>query len=550
VTLRNWRRGPDQDMTASIDPSSDATDRSADRRELEWQLATSDLTGVRHWLTGHPKFDGWILEPRSTIELRDTYYDTEDWRIYRAGLALRVRDAAGQPEATLKELKSARQGVADRLELTEPLTEPTLAALPGLTGPVGIRVQAMTGTQPLRSLFTARTSRERYTVRREGTAGDLGELALDQTSIVDPDGTARTTLQRVEVEAIGADGEALADFVSVLRRDCALEPASDSKYQSGLRSMGLAPPHAHIDLSMRIDEVASVALRQNLGAWHSHEPGTRLAEDTEELHDLRIAGRRLEAALSLFADALPAGLATMRPMFKKRMQSLGAARDLDVALIEIGKFAQELEPSERPALDAVRRHLVSQRSRAQTKVIRMLDAGSTRRCLERLEAAAASVADASKRSPEPAVVVLPALLRTRYKKLRKAIRRLGPDSSPEERHAVRGKIKKLRYAVEPVSALYGKPAAAFLRTLRRMQDHLGKEHDSHLTLERLRALSLRPIRGATPPTMFLLGRMAERHAPVSADARDTHLENRMNRQLRKRWKKLRRTLESVQTHHG
>src|SRR5262245_39170436 len=266
-------------MAASIDPSSDATALGADRRELEWQLATSDLPGVRHWLTGHPTFDGWILEPRSTLELRDTYYDTEDWRIYRAGLALRVRDAAGQPEATLKELKSARQGVADRLELTEPLAEPTLAALPTLTGPVGTRVQAMTGMQPLRSLFTARTSRERYTVRREGSAEDLGELALDQTSIVDPDGIARTTLQRVEVEAIGKEGEALADFVNVLRRDCALEPASDSKYQTGLRSMGLAPPQAQIDLSMRIDEVASAALRQSLTAWHTHEPGTRLGED-------------------------------------------------------------------------------------------------------------------------------------------------------------------------------------------------------------------------------------------------------------------------------
>src|SRR5262249_51090301 len=128
--------------------------------------------------------------------------------------------------------------------------------------------------------------------------------------------------------------------------------------------------------------------------------------------------------------------------------------------------------------------------------------------------------------------------------------RLGPDSSAEERHAVRGKVKRLRYAIESVAALYGKPAASFLRTLRRMQDHLGAEHDSHLTLEPLRALSQRSIRGATPATMYTLGGMAERHAAVNVDARDTRLESRMNRQLRKRWKKLRRTLESMQNNNG
>jgi len=533
-------------MATSIDASSDAAPSHTDRRELEWQLATSDLTAVRHWVAGHPAFDGWIVEPRQTIQLRDTYFDTQDWRIYRAGLALRVRDAAGQPEATLKELRSARPGVADRLELTEPLTEPTLDALPGLAGPVGTRVHEMAGTQPLRPLFTALTSRERYLVRREGSPEDVGELALDETSIAAPDGITRTTLQRVEVEAVGADSEALADFVGVLRRDCALELASDSKYQLGLKSMGLAPPVAQdIDISMRIDEVALAALRQHLQAWHTHEPGARLGQDPEELHDLRIAGRRLEAALSLFADELPAALAGVRATLKERVRALGVGRDLDIALLQFEKFANELDASERQELDSVRQHLVSERSRAQAKMIRMLDAASTRRCLERLEAAAAPGAATRASSREAAVVVIPGLLRSRYKKLRKSLKRLDSGSTAEERHAVRGKIKKLRYAVEPVAPLYGKPAAGFLRALRRMQEYLGEEHDSHMTRERLRALSQRPIRGVTGATLFLLGRMAERHANASSGTRDPRREDRMNRQLRKRWKKLRRSLVST-----
>ena len=92
-----------------------------ERRELEWQLTAEDLGAVRRWLAEHHTVDGLTIEPRSPVQIDDTYFDTCDRRIQRAGFALRMRKAAGESEATLKELRSANAKVADRRELTEPL---------------------------------------------------------------------------------------------------------------------------------------------------------------------------------------------------------------------------------------------------------------------------------------------------------------------------------------------------------------------------------------------------------------------------------------------
>ena len=43
-------------------------------------------------------------------------------------------------------------------------------------------------------------------------------------------------------------------------------------------------------------DVAYVVLRRNLTAMLAHEPGTRLGEDAEHLHDMRVATRRIARA--------------------------------------------------------------------------------------------------------------------------------------------------------------------------------------------------------------------------------------------------------------
>lgn len=212
-------------------------------RELEWQLLAEDLDAVRSWLNGHPKVTGCTVAPLPPQRLRDTYLDTADWRLFRSGFALRLRERDTALEATLKGLRSERKDLADRVELTETLHEgpATLARAPG---PVGVRIREITAAAPVRALFRVQTRRQRYGVRRDGQLRDIGEIALDETSLLRASGGGfLERLRRVEVEASDPESlQPLASLVEALRAACRLRPATENKFAAGLRAAGLLPP--------------------------------------------------------------------------------------------------------------------------------------------------------------------------------------------------------------------------------------------------------------------------------------------------------------------
>lgn len=518
-----------------------------DGREVEWQLACTDLGSVRRWLADHGTIDGLVLEPRSTSQIFDTYLDTEDWRIHRSGFALRIRSESGKSEATLKSLHSASAEVADRRELSEPLENSESESIRQSIGPVGRRVLAVSGAQALLPLFEVRTSRQKFAVRREDEAQQLGEIALDDTVISRPHGEPQTSMQRVEVESLTESHEPLQSLVKTLRRDCALEAASTSKFSQGLKSVGLAPgpgPEfaSAVDASMTIGEVALANLRRYLSAWHLHEPGARLGDDPEELHDLRVAGRRLDAILSQFRSALPEPYLRIRQTFKTVLRALGHARDLDVALSELDTFSRELPESDREGVEPLKQHLMSERARARAQMLSVLDSLWVRKNLQDLTALLAAPAAASTpRSSELVLNVAPQMIRMRYRKLRKRADLLKSDSSMEAYHAVRGRVKKLRYVLEAVEAIYGKPADEMLRAMRRWQDKLGLQQDAAVAGRRLKALAGAPPKGMSPETLFLMGRLAQHYTRAAVRARKLHAKG--YQKVRSRWKRLRTKFE-------
>jgi triphosphatase len=523
-----------------------------DGREVEWQLASADLGSVRRWLADHGTIDGLVLEPRSTLQIFDTYLDTDDWRIHRAGFALRIRCESGKSEATLKSLHSAGTEVADRREVSESLESADSESIRQLMGPVGTRVHAVSGVHALLPLFEVRTSRQRFAIRREDEAQQLGEIALDETVISRPHGEPQTSLQRVEVEALTEVHEPLQTLVKTLRSDCALELASDTKYSQGLKSVGLAPGTAPefsptaVEPSMPMVDVARANLRRYLSAWHLHEPGARLGDNPEELHDLRVAGRRLDAILRQFRSSLPAAFPRIRPTLKKVLRALGEVRDLDVALSELETFRGGLSESDQENAEPLKHYLVSERGRARDRMLSVLDSVAVQKNLQQLTLLLAAPSAASQQSSPtltPTLNVAPDMIRRRYRKVRKGADLLGANSSMEAYHEVRGRVKKLRYALEAVAVIYGKPADEMLRSLRRWQERLGVQQDAAVASRRLQALASAPPKGFPPETLFMMGRLAEHYASDAVRARKLYAKG--YRRVRGRWKRLRMKLEHL-----
>jgi triphosphatase len=118
-----------------------------DHEEREWQLEVGELALVENWLEEHPSAAGLAVVPEPARELSDVYYDTQDWRFYRAGYALRVRRDGESAEATMKALVPPEDGLRRRREISEPIEG--VKTIKGITGPVGDRVRRLAGTAHL-----------------------------------------------------------------------------------------------------------------------------------------------------------------------------------------------------------------------------------------------------------------------------------------------------------------------------------------------------------------------------------------------------------------
>src|ERR1700751_3508460 len=124
----------------------------------------------------------------------------------------------------------------------------------------------------------------------------------------------------------------------------------------------LAEGAESFDVTTSARAVAVAEPRRLLAVWRQHEPGARLGEDPEELHQLRVAARRIDATLGLFKRQLPGALVRARKPTKAVLRSLGAARDLDVQLSELASYCADLPEEEREAAEPLRALLESERT--------------------------------------------------------------------------------------------------------------------------------------------------------------------------------------------
>jgi CHAD domain-containing protein len=306
-----------------------------------------------------------------------------------------------------------------------------------------------------------------------------------------------------------------------------------------------APPPAEPDGALAAGEAALAEIHRLLDAWQAHEPGARLGHDPEELHQLRVTARRIDATLSLFRQHLPPALVRARKTAKSLLRSLGATRDLDVQLAGLNAYCEELPEEERLALEPLKERLTIERARARARMLRALDSEPTRRWIQTLTAATEAPPAANDAGAATVGAVMPRRVRRRFRRLRKAMRRLRADSSMEDFHKVRRRAKQLRYALDSGAVMFGKPADELLKALRRMQDKLGAYQDAHMARTHLNALAADPACALPPATLFHMGRLAEHHARVTGEAHSTVAKSW--RKVRgRRWKTLRAQLGELE----
>src|SRR5947207_2329226 len=116
-----------------------------------------------------------------------------------------------------------------------------------------------------------------------------------------------------------------------------------------------------------IGALAVQVLTHNAAAFEEHMPGARDGQDPVHVHQMRVATRRMRAALRLFGDVLPAEASGLNDELNWIAGQLGATRDLDVQVRRLRETAVELGLSE--VLVPYGAWLEEQRQRAQGELV-------------------------------------------------------------------------------------------------------------------------------------------------------------------------------------
>ena len=497
--------------------------------EIEWQFDALDLRPVERWLATLPTLaietvDGGTITAlaRPPRRLVDSYRDSDDWRMARAGFVVRTRRRGRHDEVTLKDNRPAQgNGLRQRLEVTEVLPASGLDALSD-DGPVGRRLRAIVGTRRLREVLQVRTRRRPFALRVGGV--DVAEIALDDTMIVVGTGQRPMQLRRVEVEVLPDWLNALEPIVEQLRVTCGLQPARLSKFEAGLLALGAEIPGTpdlgptEVSATSTMGEVAYAVLRRQLAVVRAKEPGTRLGEDPEELHDMRVATRRLRAAFSLFEGVLPVRAQVFRQELGWLARLLGAVRDLDVQLENLANMSRENADTAPGSADDGRDPLAElaallerEREAARADMLSGLDSVRWDRLAKGLTVMAQQgPARRSLATREPAIIGLPELVLSRHAKVTKAAKRAKRSGVVTDFHALRIRCKRLRYALEFSSDVYGGRTSRFVRQLTMLQNELGDMQDAEVASLQLAALATEDTQ-LHATTIFTMGGVAERH---------------------------------------
>lgn len=435
-----------------------------------------------------PELGGERLDPRSFVS---TYYDTQQHRLATHGVTLRHRVENGKG---LWQLKLPRGAARLELEVEGgPVRVPEdLSAL---------LVAYLRGEEPVP---VARLRTRRQSVRVEGT-----EVVHDSVAVLDDQRVARS-FDELEVELLEGDERVLRRLEKALRRAGAgqsklrrpkLFRALDLEYQPDQQTaLPTASPAEVVEAQIRIHLVKMLA----------HDPGVRIGDDPEDVHQLRVATRRLRAFLRAARGLVDeAWGGEVRDGLKRLADALGAVRDREVLLERFGAALESLEPRLRRDARPLVRALERERSTARRALLEVLGGAEYFRLLDRIETGpplhTASAADPS----------LSEVWGGEFRKLRKAMWALGPNSADEDLHAARIKVKKARYAAELGAPVFGKRARTFVSPAKDLQDVLGEHQDSAVAEGRLSELA----QSAAPATAFVAGRLAELERSRRLEAR-------------------------------
>lgn len=416
--------------------------------------------------------------------LNAVYFDTQSLALCDAGYVLRVRHEGGGFIQALKGANGA--DIATRTEVQSKVAAlaPKIDAIPDET--LRRHIRKITKGSALEPLFCVEV--QRSTVLIAPKKGTTIEVAFDR-GVIRTNGALRkfdVAISEMELELVRGKAADLAACAKTLTAGVELTLSVQSKSERGhaLIADTLDAPVGSRRIELARDATAGEAFRAVIGHCLSHLLGNwsavTAARDPEGLHQMRVALRRLRSALSLFGEPFRASMRDIEGEVRWIAAVLGRARDLDVFQDEVLRPVAEAHGED----DRLTNLATLVRTRRRVAWAGVLDALES----ERFRALVLDLAGVTFDRPwlkgtsgaadRLAIELARERLTRRLKRAVKLGRRIG-DLSADERHVLRIRLKKLRYAVDFFQALLpGRATRRFLARLGDLQDVLGRLNDA------------------------------------------------------------------------
>jgi triphosphatase len=428
-----------------------------------------------------------VQKPGPARKLVSIYFDTPDWALKKRKMALRVRrNGRAAPVMTLKWPAQTRGDVFSRgeIEVRAKKMEPDLSLF---DADMAAGLREILGDAPLQAKYETRVRRATRVVAH-GSA--QVEAAFDEGAI--HSGARELPLREVELELKSGAAQDFFDFAAVLARNLPLRLDNVSKAEraahfcEGTTPRPVKAKPADLPPDAHLDEATARIILGTIDHYLVNWASLRASDDPESIHQMRVALRRLRAALGMLKRTIPCPeFETFREEAKALATALGPARDSDALrdLIEDGPMGHFGERKDfAPLLDALekRRAAAYAESRAliesqrPTLFVLRLSAFVARRgwrnSVHGLDLATLT---------EPVAIFAAQALERLHKRALKRGRKLAT-LSDEQRHQLRIALKNMRYAGEFFASCFAdqRDPAPFLRAVTNLQGLLGAHNDA------------------------------------------------------------------------
>ena len=249
----------------------------------------------------------------------------------------------------------------------------------------------------------------------------------------------------LEIELVSGDADLLDRLGRELRNHGAKRHDGRPKIAQVL-SAGEPPPDTPEGGSSTQEHVQAM-LAVQYRSMVAHDPGVRLGDDPEDLHQLRVATRRLRAILRAARGVIePAWADGLRTEVAWLGAQLGPVRDSDVLRESLDAERDGLDEQERKGLDVLLRILGKEAAASRALLAEAMSSDRYFTLLDTIELAVAAPRFTGNETP------LAAIAKSEFRKLRRAVRALDKSPSDDELHTVRIRGKRARYAAELAEA--------------------------------------------------------------------------------------------------